>query len=150
MRFSVSEHKKINIIYMMKYSKYGSRIWLSLHIDVFSQNDAVGEGLTFGPNNCDMIFIEFVGRSCVYNESFTQLVYGVRCSVDIGMVSSTSDGSTSNKVMCFRNTLMMTSSSGNIFRVTDPLCGKFIGNRWIPRAKASDAEVWCFRWSAPE
>ena len=23
-------------------------------------------------------------------------------------------------------------------------------SRWIPRAKASDAELWCFLWSAPE
>ena len=27
---------------------------------------------------------------------------------------------------------MMTSSNGNIFRVTGPLCGEFTGNRWIP------------------
>ena len=44
---------------------------------------------------------------------------------------------------------MMTSSNGNIFRVTDPLCGEFTGLRWIPRTKASDAELWCFLWSAP-
>ena len=28
--------------------------------------------------------------------------------------------------------LMMTSSNGNIFRVTGPLCGEFTGRRWIP------------------
>ena len=28
---------------------------------------------------------------------------------------------------------IMTSSNGNIFRVTDPLCGEFTGHRWIPR-----------------
>ena len=39
---------------------------------------------------------------------------------------------------------MMTSSSGNIFRVTGPLCGKFTGHRWISFSKASDAELWCF------
>ena len=38
---------------------------------------------------------------------------------------------------------MMTSSNGNIFRVTGHLCGEFIGPRWIPRTKASDAELWC-------
>ena len=38
---------------------------------------------------------------------------------------------------------MMTSSNGNIFRVTGPLCGEFTGDRWIPRTKASDAELWC-------
>ena len=39
---------------------------------------------------------------------------------------------------------MMTSSNGNIFRVTGPLCGEFTGHRWIPHTKASDAELWCF------
>ena len=27
---------------------------------------------------------------------------------------------------------MITSSNGNIFRVTGPLCGEFTGHRWIP------------------
>ena len=43
---------------------------------------------------------------------------------------------------------MMTSSCGNLFRVTGHLCGEFTGHRWIPRTKASDAELWCFVWSA--
>ena len=42
---------------------------------------------------------------------------------------------------------MMTSSNGNIFRVTGHLCGEYTGLRWIPRTKASDAELWCFLWS---
>ena len=42
---------------------------------------------------------------------------------------------------------MMMSSNGNLFRVTDPLCGEFTGHRWIPHTKASDAEFWCFLWS---
>ena len=45
---------------------------------------------------------------------------------------------------------MMTSSNGNIFRVTGTLCGEFNGDRWMPRTKARDAELWCFLWSAPE
>ena len=45
---------------------------------------------------------------------------------------------------------MMTSSNGNIFRVTGHLCGEFTGHRWIHRTKASDAELWCFLWSASE
>ena len=44
----------------------------------------------------------------------------------------------------------MTLSNGNILRVTDLLCGGFICHRWIPRTKASDAELWWFLWSAPE
>ena len=38
---------------------------------------------------------------------------------------------------------MMTSSNGNFFCVTGPLCGEFTGRRWIPLIKASDAELWC-------
>ena len=34
----------------------------------------------------------------------------------------------------------MTSSNGNIFRVT----GHLYGPRWVPRTNASDAELWCF------
>ena len=45
---------------------------------------------------------------------------------------------------------MMTSSNENIILVTGPLCGEFTGDRSIPRTKASDAELWCFLWSAPE
>ena len=52
------------------------------------------------------------------------------------------------KLICLKQLplccLMMTSSNGNIFRVTGHLCGEFAGHRWIPRAKASDAELWCF------
>ena len=40
--------------------------------------------------------------------------------------------------------IMMTSSNGNIFRVTGLLCGEFTGHRWITRTKASQAELWCF------
>ena len=46
--------------------------------------------------------------------------------------------------------VMMTSSNGNIFRVTGHLCGEFTGPRWIPRTKVSDPEFWCFLWSASE
>ena len=45
---------------------------------------------------------------------------------------------------------MMAPLNGNIFRVTGHLCGEFTGPRWIPRTKASVAELWCFLWSAPE
>ena len=52
---------------------------------------------------------------------------------------------------------MMTSSNGNIFRVTGHLCVKFTGPRWIPHTKASDAEfefslicVWINGWANRE
>ena len=40
--------------------------------------------------------------------------------------------------------IMMTSSNGNIFRITGHLCREFTGPRWIPYTKASDAELWFF------
>ena len=40
--------------------------------------------------------------------------------------------------------------NGNIFRVTGHLWGEFTDPRWISLTKASDAEHWCFLWSAPE
>ena len=50
----------------------------------------------------------------------------------------------------FRGTrVMMTSSNGNIFRVTGPMWGKLAGHRWIPHTKTSDAELWCFLRSEP-
>ena len=45
---------------------------------------------------------------------------------------------------------MMTSWNGDMFRVTGHLWGEFTGDRWFPRIKASDAELRCFLWSAPE
>ena len=42
---------------------------------------------------------------------------------------------------------MKTSSNGNIFRVTGPLCGEFTSHRWIPLTKTSDTELWYFLWS---
>ena len=53
-------------------------------------------------------------------------------------------------VWYWHNNLMMTSSNGNIFRVTGHLCGEFTGDRWIPCTKANDAELWCFLWSEPD
>ena len=44
---------------------------------------------------------------------------------------------------------MVTSSNGNIFRVTGLLCVEFTGRRWIPLKKASHAELWCFLRFAP-
>ena len=57
-------------------------------------------------------------------------------------ISNVSQGSAS--FARFSKVSMMTSSNGNIFRVTGPLCGEFTGLRWIPHTKASDAELWCF------
>ena len=45
---------------------------------------------------------------------------------------------------------MMMSSNGNIFHITGPLWGESTSHCWILLTKASDAELWCFVWSARE
>ena len=42
----------------------------------------------------------------------------------------------------------MTSSNGNIYHATGPLCREFTGHRWISLTKASDAELWWIHWSS--
>ena len=44
---------------------------------------------------------------------------------------------------------MMTSSSGNFFRVTGPLWGEFTGDRWILLTQACDADRRCFFFISP-
>ena len=47
------------------------------------------------------------------------------------------------------DTLFTSSSNGNIFLFTGHLCGEITGHGWITGTNASDAERWCFLWSAP-
>ena len=54
--------------------------------------------------------------------------------------SSSRDNRTCGPTICY---VMMTSSNGNIFRITDHLYGEFTSDWWIPHTKASDAELWC-------
>ena len=49
-----------------------------------------------------------------------------------------------------QNAIIMTSLNGNISRVTGPLWEEFLGHRWIPLTKTSDARLWYFLWSVPE
>ena len=46
--------------------------------------------------------------------------------------------------------IMMTSSNGNVFFGTGPLWGDFTGHGGFPSQRTSDAELWCFLWSASE
>ena len=70
-------------------------------------------------------------------------------SVEHGMVLDTMAYVISQAWQC-KLVNMMTSSNGNIFRFTGHLCGEFTDSWWIPSTKSSDAELWCFLWSASE
>ena len=45
--------------------------------------------------------------------------------------------------------IMMTSSNGNIFRVSGSLCREFTGHRWIPCTKASAVGDWTWLLKIP-
>ena len=88
------------------------------------------------------------------NTSYRQISWGLKAArLDVIMTVSLwnlTDISAALLPRCLSNFSMMTSSNGNIFHVTGPLCGEFTGQRWILRTKASDAELWCFLWYGPE
>ena len=44
-------------------------------------------------------------------------------------------------VTALHSNAIMTSSNGNIFRVTSHLCGEFTGDRWIPRTVTRSFEI---------
>ena len=99
------------------------------------------------------IFSEFKGSFFPYILGFWAIIWCVKSSVTSRVskpkITTTGVITAREWARCFTIELMMTSSHGNIFRVTGPLYGEFTGPRWIPRTKASDAELWCFLWSAP-
>ena len=52
-------------------------------------------------------------------------------------------------VSCQVRVLLLMMASSHFPRYW-PCVREFAGHRWIPRTMASDAELWCFLWSAPE
>ena len=85
-----------------------------------------------------------------YNSGVRQLFTSVRFKIEYNVLTHgglvTSYGVIDLCQDCFGQQLvfslapshyqdMMTSSNGNIFRLTGPWCGEFIGDRWIPRQR---------------
>ena len=78
------------------------------------------------------------------------MLFWPQCELWVNWVDTSHQQSVTSGHTCDAHFNMMTSSNGNIFRVTGHLCVEFTGDRWIPCTKASDEELWCFLWSAPE
>ena len=92
----------------------------------------------------------FLYRKCVWYNAVTMLYFKqkyMRWRYKMRRLALTISVMTCSVILYMVN-VMMTSSNGNIFRVTGPVCGEFTGHRWIPIIKASDAELWCFLWDA--
>ena len=82
---------------------------------------------------------------------------GYKCAVNVctGAIVAVLSSLASSSYSWWRhqmetNFALLTSSNGNKFRVTGPLRGESTGHRWFPLTKASDEELWCFLWCAPE
>ena len=71
-----------------------------------------------------------------------RFIYSRGCYVNIRLWA--------NKQLIKTSPHIMTSSNGNIFRVTGPLRGESIGHWRISLTKASEAELWYYVWSTPE
>ena len=83
-------------------------------------------------------------QATIVSTQFSQNVHWSRCQKGLGAW-------TKRSIFCARHIRssflgfvhvhdIMTSSNGNIFRVTGPLCGEFTGDRWIPLTKAHSVE----------
>ena len=98
------------------------------------------------PKNYDLIFCCIL--LCFDNDilpisSRVTVLHGFRIAL-----GQSRDGSNANNPRggVQINHITMTSSNGNILRVTYLFCGDISGHRWIPDIEASDAELWICFW----
>ena len=100
--------------------------------------------------NTSLLIIRVYVKSATHTfKALDRAIYGLNFNLISRNVCSIQPFSLAPVLIIYpRN--MTTSSNGSIFCVTCLLCGDFTGHRWIPRTKASDAELWCFLWSEPK
>ena len=145
-KFAISENKFLIIQLMVKIFK---------HINEIKNTD---RNRQLYIQIC-IFFTTWCIHSCVYTTntplvSYTSLLIDVLCCIRFNIKFMVSYPAPSIATSTFNQVLpqvpyshsmtMMTSSNGNIFRVTGHVCGEFTGPRWISRTKASDAELVMF------
>ena len=108
--------------------------------DLFGRNRGLSDQIIDIENSCATDSLSIYHKRRIKEESPAVWVANQQHIFAISAIS----------IMLTAAIAMMTSSNGNIFRVTGHLFKEFTGPRWIPRTKASDAELWCFLWSASE
>ena len=135
------------------------RLWLITTYALTShwQSDTVPSRVKTAPKMLVIFDVNVIIYLCDSFSEATWTCQSCTYSVDFKEINTISQSLPSTCAICLQprqsgrhRVDMMTSSNGNIFRVTGPLCGEFTGPRWIPHTKASDAELWCLLWSAPE
>ena len=93
---------------------------------------------------CNASVLHWISSIRVYSQSGNPLQPGLKCMSAIRVRNRKWHKDEYVWDIQNVNNNMMTSSNGNIFRVTGHLCGVLTVHRWIPHTKASDAELWCF------
>ena len=98
---------------------YTSAFWITIPLNIIAL-------LSFFPNTITLVFNSFT--TIIFLERNLCNPFNCFCIYAYGIFFVTG-------VTTWRKLVMMTSSNGNIFRVTGHLCGKFTGYGWIPRTK---------------
>ena len=122
-----------------------------MHISCFRKT-----GKTYSIQNCAFIwYVPLVGSfhivtenmwKCSFCEQISQtllLWYELRAQQQLFF-------KTTSQYITMTSPTMMTSSNETFSALLGPLCGESTGHRRIPLTKASDAELRCSLWSAPE
>ena len=149
----IQNYWRVVLLYCSKISKLGTKCNTQFSFCFFHQNNMLAALLKYLSNSLEKTFR--VDLSLFYSFPIHEHHSGsyelgvnlywylwIRCN-KINTCLSCFPEPSFDKLSLY-TFIMMTSSNGNIFRVTGPLCGEFAGHRWIPLIKASDAELWCF------
>ena len=99
-------------------------------------------------SDLNLVYWKYVD-ACHHNKHFDEILVTIQ-EVFMFTASCAANNDDLVKLTTLHFCFIMTSSNGNIFRATGPLCGEFTGDRWIPHTKASNAVLWCFLWSVSE
>ena len=157
-RDSLSNHRRLDYL-LNRLLRHRSKIASTLRVTGLCEGNSpvtVEFPVQRAGNAFDDVFMTHSGRDSILQTTFSNSFSGMKSAVFYFLFHWKLSPSVQLTIIqqWFRwlttSHCMMTSSNGNIFRVTGHLCGKFTGPRWIPRTKASDAELWCFLWSAPD
>ena len=117
------------------------RLWLITTYALTShwQSDTVPSRVKTAPTMLIIFDVNVIIYLCDSIREATWTCQSCTYSVDFKEINTTSQSLPSTCAICLQprqsgrhRVNMMTSSNGNIFRVTGHLCGEFTGPRWIP------------------
>ena len=127
------------------FTTYGVAVWMEVRL----RPELTGTDCRISRIQLDTIVKDLIRSKFVQRKSPRWYFWNSSCDLTPFCFVLNMRNDTFTSLLSSEDSYIMTSSNGNIFRVTGHLCGEFTGPRWIPHTKASDAELWCLLWSAP-